>query len=63
MLELEDGSLLKYPGAVKLTNLVDWLKPYSLKEKLERETHKVNELFLQSEIKKLGNLLKVVRSY
>jgi hypothetical protein len=63
MLELQNGNLIRYPGAVKLSNLVDWLRPYSLKDKIEREQDKVDELFIVHEIDKMRHMMMVVDSY
>ena len=45
LLELQDGTTEIYSGKMKLPELIKWLKPYALTEKIERDNENLNKLY------------------
>lgn len=51
MIELTDQETREiYSGSMKLPDLVQWLKPYALDEKLQHDQQKATEMYSMQEI-------------
>jgi hypothetical protein len=42
LIELQDGSTETYTGKMKLPELIKWVEPYALSEKIERSEESLN---------------------